>query len=507
MYMSKEKKPKTTISLQQPESPTKGLTQTQINNVVDYKLYEAFRLIEKENLLYFRTLKRMNFLVEKKFPAIGGVAFDANRSKIYMILREDTLFSGSEVDVAGLCEHECGHVLYEHIFANDEFVGKDPRTLNQAQDYIINDSCHYITKRLKDIQDPKTKSILAGGCFYPELQKQIPELKQHDSSEMTSLYLYGFLKRHKEEQKKNQQKGQKGKGQPQTGQGSPSDEQGESGDQDSQNQDGLGELLDSHDQFEVRLDENGDEKIVNLNEEKKELKENKPNDKKAQEKLDQKMDQHKKQMSEEMKDLLSQVIDELDRENLLQKAIGQLKGQIKGLVQEMVKSKLNRNACLSFINRMKLGYKKTWAVLDKRYPYLQKGKVKNKKPKIGVVIDTSGSMGGDKLFGMINYQCQALVNKCQQLYIIVGDTQMEYSLFIKKARDFKADTIKFSGLGGTDLQFGWDFAKENKLDGLIIHTDGYIGEFEDHGIKSLFYLYGSSVMEQEGYENYRVLPD
>ena len=180
MYMSKENKPKITISIKQPESATKGLTQLEIDRAVDFKLYEAFRLIEKENLLYFRTLKRMNFLVKKNFRAIGAVGFDADHSKVYMILKEDTLFTGSEIDIAGLCEHECGHVLYEHIFANDEFIGKDPSTLNQAQDYIINDSCHYITKRIKEIQDPKTKSVLRGGCFYPELQQRIPELKQHD---------------------------------------------------------------------------------------------------------------------------------------------------------------------------------------------------------------------------------------------------------------------------------------------------------------------------------------
>lgn len=455
----------------------KEMTQKQIDQATDLKLFEAFRLVEKNNLLYFRIMKKMNFLVTPNFPAIGGVGYNKEKNQIYMILKEDAMLNGSKEDVAGLTEHECGHCLYEHIFEPDQSV--DHSLMNVAQDLLINDSAHYITSRIDQILAKDSKSILAGGCFFSEFQKKYPSLQKYTSEELTSTQLYALLREAKKDEPQQNQS-QQGQGQGKKG-------KGQSG-QGQQMNNGEGGF-DSHDSYEIVEDAEGNEVAQKMDQQNQSA-----------------IDKQKQEMSAKMKEIVGEAIEQLKREGQLEKAIGQLSGRMKVMVQDLIKSRTDKNSIFNFLTRLSIGVKKKWTKLHRRYPYLAKGKRKNKKAKIALVIDTSGSMGMDELFELIKDQVQVLVNRCEQLWIVVGDTQMEYSVFVKNKRSFNIDDVVFQGRGGTDLQFGWDFAKEKNLDGVIVHTDGHIGEFDDHGIPSIFYLYGRGNQEQEGYQNIQVYP-
>jgi len=96
----------------------------------DLKLYSAFRLIEENNLLYFRVMKKLNFIVQPEFPYVGAVAFNKKNNKIYITLQEEAVLNGDAKDIAGLCEHECGHILYEHIF--NQMAKVDHQMMNVA---------------------------------------------------------------------------------------------------------------------------------------------------------------------------------------------------------------------------------------------------------------------------------------------------------------------------------------------------------------------------------------
>jgi predicted metal-dependent peptidase len=430
----------------------------------------------------------MNFIIEPGFPAIGAVGFDPVKKKVFMILQREALLDihGNKSlveDVAALTEHECGHVLFEHIFNFDK--SNNQMLMNVAQDMIINDCCHFIISR-PEIHAKDSKSILAKGCFFKNAKEKYPVLKDADSKEITSVQLYKILKEQAEKEQKDKE-GQ-GDGEGQKGQGGPG-EKGEKGQGQpgSGMPNGLGEPFDSHEQYEISEDADGNEVI-------------KKTDKQNSSKQEQ-------EMASELKSIVGEAIQQLDREGLLNKAIGQLSGQIQMGIKSMIRSRTDKNSVFQFFNSLPISMKRKWTKLHRRYPYLAKGKRTIKKPKLVMVIDTSGSMGGDTLFGMIQHQCEVLVSRCEQLWIVVGDTQLEYSVFVKHKSQFTGEMIQFAGGGGTNMQFGWDFAKEHDLDGVIMHTDGHIGNFDDHGLETIFYLYGEGCHEQDGYQNVRVYPE
>lgn len=469
----------------------------------DKQLFRAFRLLEENNLLYFKVLKKMNFLIDPTFQHIGAVGYNKKNGQIYMILQQDAMLQGSREDVAGLTEHECGHVLYEHIFDIDS--KHDHQLMNICQDLIINDSCHYIVSRMNDILAQGSKSILSGGCFFSEFQKKYPVLKNHESQNLTSVQLYNLLKEDfkkdqdqqgKDQQSQDSEGSSNGQGQGQSQDQQENESQGDSQgnkesskgqSKDSQGKNKGNQTLDSHDQYEIVKDENGQEKAVKVTDQKNQAELN-------------------SEVKAKIKEMMGEALEQLKREGKLEKAIGQLSGQMKILVQDLVKSRTDKNSIFNFLTRLSIGTKRKWTKLHRRYPYQAKGSRKNKKPKLALVIDTSGSMGSEELFELIQHQSLVLVNRCEQLWIVVGDTRMEYSMFVKRKNQFKVSDVIFKGGGGTNLQFGWDFAKENNLDGVIVHTDGHIGKFNDHNLKTIFYLYGKGNLEQGGYQNIQVFP-
>jgi len=107
-----------------------------------------------------------------------------------------------------------------------------------------------------------------------------------------------------------------------------------------------------------------------------------------------------------------------------------------------------------------------------------KGKKRTGKG-FNVLLDTSGSMGGDfeKILSFI-FQRNILVN------LVQCDVKVQKYQTLSKMKEFH--NLKIKGFGGTELQPGIDFIKSKKeLSGfnLVVLTDGYCDSLNFDGIK------------------------
>lgn len=447
----------------------------------DNKLYNAFRLLEKNNILYYEVLKRINYIVDPKFHlSIAGIGYDPSSKKVYMILNENALIEGSVEDVAGLIEHECGHSIYEHIML-EKNSSKDPRTLNMAQDYIINESGQYLGKRYEEIKDPKNNSILAKGCFFKDIEPIYPELKGKTGNDFTSNQLYDILIKNEDNQ--NQNKDSNGQSGGKNNKLKQEQGKGQESNQSEQGESSRSEGFDEHGVLEVSEKEDGSLEIKG-----------KINDTQAQE------------LSNEIKSVIRESIEKLKRDNQLAKGIGQVGGQIGLILTEMIKTRTDKNAVIDFVAKIDSEEKKTFFKLNKRYPYLARGRRMKKQPIVVVGCDTSGSMGGETFFKMILDQIEKVKSICKEVHVVCGDVGLCSVVLIDDLKNFDPTKINFKGGSGTNLQFIWDYAESIEADGVLVHTDGEIPAFDDKTIDTMFFTYGEGNISSqiESYQHVKV---
>ena len=91
------------------------------------------------------------------------------------------------------------------------------------------------------------------------------------------------------------------------------------------------------------------------------------------------------------------------------------------------------------------------------------------KTKINVILDTSGSMGGQGTFErVLSYVYQNDI----EINFIQGDTEVKWVENFKKKKQL--ETMKIHGLGGTILQPSINYVVDNYNDfNTVILTDGY----------------------------------
>lgn len=126
--------------------------------------------------------------------------------------------------------------------------------------------------------------------------------------------------------------------------------------------------------------------------------------------------------------------------------------------------------------------KATWKKSSRRFGAAEKGKKKDNKPSVLIVVDTSGSMSDDAL-EKINFQISHIL-KHYELTVCWGDTCLENYKKVKKKTKFKAEYI---GRGGTNLNF-WENVP-GKYDLVVFNTDGYIPEIGNKKQKKVFCIF------------------
>ena len=104
------------------------------------------------------------------------------------------------------------------------------------------------------------------------------------------------------------------------------------------------------------------------------------------------------------------------------------------------------------------------------------------KPSVGLIRDTSGSMGGN-LQDLIS-ETMGIIDECGgEVDMIDCDTEA-----VDKGKVSSLAQVKqFAGGGGTDMTAALDIAKKKNVDIVVCITDGYIGEYGgDRGYKMIW---------------------
>lgn len=109
------------------------------------------------------------------------------------------------------------------------------------------------------------------------------------------------------------------------------------------------------------------------------------------------------------------------------------------------------------------------------------------KYKVNVVIDTSGSMGSDDLAKGLGFLITIGDKYDVTLYDVSAHVANKTRITRNVINDIKAKGIKFKGRGGTDFQPYFDLMlkeKQTEKCVTVLFTDGYYGNFDDHGNKN-----------------------
>jgi predicted metal-dependent peptidase len=127
-----------------------------------------------------------------------------------------------------------------------------------------------------------------------------------------------------------------------------------------------------------------------------------------------------------------------------------------------------------------MGTKKTKTICKPNRKGIQGFKGTRKiKTKINVILDTSGSMGGQGTFErVLSYVYQNDI----EINFIQGDTDVKWVENFKNKR--KLETMKIHGLGGTVMQPSLDYVVENFNDhATVLLTDGYTDSLDCSRLK------------------------
>lgn len=116
-----------------------------------------------------------------------------------------------------------------------------------------------------------------------------------------------------------------------------------------------------------------------------------------------------------------------------------------------------------------------------------------------VIMDTSGSMWDDLTLNKVLAEISKIHRACPDLWVIGGDVVEKFRYYLQKG-SFAPGRHDLIGGGGTDLQFGFNAARELNVDGTIVLTDGCIPTFDTHQIETTFVVVPQGITVP-GYEN------
>jgi|GEM_PF-5224020 len=199
--------------------------------------------------------------------------------------------------------------------------------------------------------------------------------------------------------------------------------------------------------------------------------------------------------------LIINAVTETQKQNLFPGMLpGFLKDQITTVLKEsrIDYSTVLRSFVSSVTNQEKL---KTWSRPHRKYPGMIKGRINrsSEQYRILVGLDTSASMWTNDIKEILMSELSKIHRTCPDLWIVGGDIAERFRYHLK-ARKFEPQNLILSGGGGTDLQFCFNAAKELKINGLVILTDGHVAPFLSRDIPTLFMIVPGGIFV-EGYQN------
>lgn len=449
----------------------------------DLLISQALRILFIESRFFYFVLAQVPKVITKDLPAPGGVGYDRGSDTVKLYLNPDYLEHMTPGVLATLLEHEACHLAFSHMFhLKNPPKGISPKTLNQAQDYVINDNIPSLynnyDKLMKQSEESQTKvkalvelfqaetdeerkkeiyseirtiekkNFLANGCLAPRLA-HIEELKGKQLRDMSSLEVARILsEKDPENEAKTYDKhaGESGSGEKQEGSG-----QSQSGKQQSQDQSqGDGELGE--------------------------------------------IPQH----------MIDRIMQEADAENKMSGQPGSVPGAVEQRLDALRKSKMSFRSQLKLFAQKSVGTKmrRSWSRQNRKYPGQTPGSSPDKDSRLVVWIDTSGSVWDAEVQAEIAGHIKALSMVCTNLDVVFGDVTLTHKVTFKGS--FSLNKLVFKGGGGTNCQFVFDYAKKTKADGVFLITDGEVGSFNQLGVPTIVGLVTKHAQEIKGCKNIRM---
>jgi len=152
------------------------------------------------------------------------------------------------------------------------------------------------------------------------------------------------------------------------------------------------------------------------------------------------------------------------------KGFGSMSGELKQEILKRLETKVDWKKVLRYFVKTSQRSNRRASIkwINKRYAYIHPGKKVQRRAKIAIAIDQSGSVSDDMLsafFGELNK-----LAKLAEFTVVPFDTQVDESkVYVwKKGENKKAERVL---CGGTCFNAPTEWANNNNVDGVIILTD------------------------------------
>ena len=364
--------------------------------------------------IYYYVMNGLQRIADKKRSGeTVALGFDEN-GRIALFYDEDFVVGRSDRQLTVVLLHNVLHLCFGHLQRSQ---GKDKQIFDIASDLVVN---HCIGEIETAIQ--KGSHEFDDLYYRTFIEQQAPFLSRVDFRNTPVEEVYRLLKQNLPPESKNE----KGKEKNPTG---------------------------NHDEWE--------------------------NDTGSDDEEDDSGDQ---QAALELTDLQKQNLEDLVREAVLQAAKNNLKpGNLPGLLKrkftEILEVEVDWRRYISAFPQTVAQAKKepTWRRLHRRllmHNVYWKGKKKSYRPNILVAIDNSGSID-ESLYNEFVSHVVKIASSCDELVLIGCDQRVNFESKIVDLRRGKPPSFKdFNSGGGTLFQPVFDFARDEKFDGIIYLTDG-----------------------------------
>lgn len=371
---------------------------------------------------FYNLLQSCKLVWDDKLPAPAGVMFSFKVNGPVLYLNDSIMKDMDRVSYKCILWHELNHVALSHVF--DFSNGTNKKLANISMDILIN----YFIPELRN----KTAAI-AKDCLH---FSQFPQLDEKIFKEYSWEKIYDILRTSILE---NQGKdGNKGKGGINIGQ-----------------LDGM-KSMDEHMECEAGEVEQETKRSL---------------DGKANGEGEGQSDDHVKATPEQQMEALKyqaakRTYQDHGLESIPPYALQYLDNAGPVSVDEV-------DAVLqSFVNVIRMGDRtRTFKKPSRRFGALAKGRMKPRKPKLAILVDTSGSMG-DAAAIILKISAKVL-SSCEEVRLVAGDTRVHTDAEIT-SRTSKDDILALlKGGGGTILQPLFDQLESDSYSGVVLITDGY----------------------------------
>jgi predicted metal-dependent peptidase len=153
-----------------------------------------------------------------------------------------------------------------------------------------------------------------------------------------------------------------------------------------------------------------------------------------------------------------------------EKSKGDIPGHLKDVVDDIFKSKINWKKVLKRFTGLGVrgGQRRSWKRENRRYEDMP-GHVTDEEGKIGVILDTSGSMSDQDLKKAFT-EIDALTKRQRKFFLVQYDAEVTS---IDRYRPGSWKKIEVKGRGGTDMRPALEQMMEMRIRRIVSITDGY----------------------------------